>query len=62
VEHFDKYPLQSQNKLEAYKVWREMVTHKTENYRDTDYDVLHQLAEKLSSLNLKSRAFKVHKK
>jgi hypothetical protein len=62
VGHFDKYPLQSQKKLEAYKVWREMVMHKLENYRSVDYNKLHQLAEKLSSLNLKSRAFKVHKK
>ena len=62
VQHFDKYPLQSQKKLEAYKVWREMVIHKAENYRSTNYDILHQLAEKLSNLNLKSSAFNVHKR
>ncbi|MFH0912931.1 MAG: LAGLIDADG family homing endonuclease [Candidatus Omnitrophota bacterium] len=62
VDHFDKYPLQSKKKLEAYKVWREMVIHKLENYRDIDYDKLRALAEKLSSLNSQSRAFKVHTK
>ncbi len=60
VEHFDKYPLQSQKKHEAYLVWREMVMHKLENYRYIDYDKLRALAEKLSSLNSQSRAFKVH--
>ena len=62
IDHFDKYPLQSLKKLEAYKVWREMVMHKVENYRNIDYDKLRALAEKLSSLNSKSRAFKVHSK
>lgn len=62
VEHFDKYPLQSTKKLEAYNIWREMVLHKLENYRNIDYDKLRALAEKLSSLNIQSRAFKVHKK
>lgn len=61
VEHFDKYPLQSKKKFEAYKVWREMVLYKLENYRDVDYNKLHALALKLSSLNSQSRAFKVHK-
>jgi hypothetical protein len=62
VDHFDKYPLQSKKKLEAYRVWREMVMHKLENYRYIDYDKLRALAEKLSSLNSQSRAFKVHTK
>lgn len=62
VEHFDKYPLQSQKKHEAYLVWREMVMHKVENYRNIDYDILRNLAEKLSLLNSQSRAFKVHKR
>jgi len=62
IDHFDKYPLQSKKKLEAYKVWREMVMHKLENYRNIDYDKLRALAEKLSSLNSQSRAFKVHTK
>ena len=62
VEHFDKYPLQSSKKREAYNVWRQMVIHKLENYRDIDYDTLRGLAEKLSGFNLQSRAFKVHTK
>lgn len=62
VDHFDKYPLQSKKKLEAYKIWREMVMHKLENYRNINYDVLRGLAEKLSSFNAQSRAFKVHTK
>jgi len=60
VEHFDRYPLQSKKKLEAYLVWRQMVLYKFEHYRDVEYDSLRLLAEKLSSLNLQSRAFKVH--
>lgn len=62
VDHFDKHPLQSTKKLGAYKVWRDMVMHKLENYRDIDYDYLRALAEKLSTLNAQSRAFKVHTK
>ncbi|MDD5427889.1 MAG: LAGLIDADG family homing endonuclease [Candidatus Omnitrophica bacterium] len=62
ISHFDKYPLQSQKKSEAYKIWREMVIHKLENYRNADYDKLRMLAERLSRANLKSRAFKVHSK
>jgi hypothetical protein len=60
VEHFDRYPLQSKKKREAYNVWRQMVMHKLENYRDINYDELRTLAEKLSSLNSQSRVFKVH--
>ncbi len=60
IEHFDKYPLQSKKKFEAYHVWRKMVIHKQENFRNTDYNILHALAQKLSSLNLQSRAFKIH--
>ena len=62
IDHFDKYQLQSEKKFEAYKVWREMVKHKIENFRHTDYTLLHVLASKLSSLNLQSRAFKIHRK
>lgn len=62
LDHFDKFPLQSKKKLEAYKIWREMVLHRLENYRDSDYNMLKSLAEKLSNLNSKSRAFKVHKR
>mgnify|MGYP003394750003 CR=1 FL=1 len=62
VEHFDTYPLQSIKKQEAYLVWRQMVMYKLEHYRDIDYNILQDLAGKLSKLNSKSRAFKVHKK
>ncbi|MFH0827100.1 MAG: LAGLIDADG family homing endonuclease [Candidatus Omnitrophota bacterium] len=62
MEHFDKYPLQSEKKQEVYNVWREMVMHKLENYRKVDYDKLRSLAERLSHLNSQSRVFKVHKK
>ena len=62
IGHFDKYQLQSKKKLEAYKVWKKMAIHKLENYRDINYDTLRSLAEKLSNLNSKSRAFKVHSK
>jgi len=61
IDHFDKYPLQSKKKFEAYKVWREMVVHKIENFRNPDYNLLHTLAGRLSSLNLQSRVFKRHK-
>ncbi len=61
VEHFDKYPLQSNKKQEAYLIWRQMVMYKSEHYRDIDYNILRNLAERLSKLNSKSRAFKVHK-
>lgn len=62
VDHFDQYPLQSKKKLEAYNVWREMVMHKLENYGKVNYGKLRDLAQKLSSLNSQSRAFKVHTK
>lgn len=62
LEHFDKYPLQVKKRNEAYCVWRQMVMHKIENYRDIDYEKLRMLAEKLSGLNAQSQAFKVHKR
>jgi hypothetical protein len=62
ISHFDRYPLQSRKKLEAYKIWREMAIYKIENFRNTDYNKLRILAEKLSDVNSKSRAFKVHSK
>ena len=62
IDHFDQYPLQSKKKFEAYRVWREMVKHKIDNFRNPDYNLLHALAGKLSSLNLQSRAFKIHKR
>ncbi len=62
VEHFDKYPLQSQKKHEAYLAWRAMVMYKKDNYRNIEYNQLSELAGKLSMLNSQSRAFKIHKK
>ena len=56
IEHFDKYPLQSQKKNEAYLIWQQMVKYKTDNYRSIDYDILRDLTEKLSKLNSQSRA------
>lgn len=61
MEHFDKYPLQSK-KQNAYLIWRKMVIHKNENFRNTDYDFLRALAAELAKANQKSRAFKVHKR
>ena len=61
IKHFDKYPLPSK-KIECYKVWREIVVYKNNNWRNADFNILRPLAEKLSALNQKSRAFKVHKK
>jgi len=57
VDHFDKYPLQSKKKQEAYQVWRQMVRYKLDNYRNIDYNELRVLAERLSSLNTQSRSF-----
>ena len=62
INHFDKYPLQSKKKLEAYRIWREMAIHKADNYRAVDYDKMRVLAERLSATNSKTRAFKVHSK
>ena len=62
INHFDRYPPKSKKKNEAYNVWREMVMHKSDNYYKVDYNKLRALAEKLSSLNSKSRAFVIHSK
>jgi hypothetical protein len=59
IDHFDKYPLQSKKKLEAYSVWRQMVLYKLENYRGIDYTKLSTLAERLSEINSHSRAVKL---
>jgi len=62
VDHFDKYPIQSDKKRSAYNIWRDMVMHKLTHYRSSDYDILRKLAAELSSVNSQSRAFKVHTK
>jgi len=49
IEHFDKYPLQSRKK-EGYLLWRQMVLHKIENYRNIDYALLEKLAGQLAAL------------
>ena len=36
IEHFNEYPLQSK-KHNGYLIWRKMVLHKAENFRDVDY-------------------------
>ena len=60
IKHFDKYPLQSNKKHQAYEIWREMVQHKASHFRSVKYDVLRELADKLSKYNSKNRALKVH--
>ncbi len=62
IDHFDKYPLKSDKKREAYNVWRAMVIYKDEHYRDVDYNKMRPLADKLSTLNSKSRLFIRHRK
>jgi hypothetical protein len=59
IEHFDKFPLQSK-KREAYNVWRAMVIEKTRFAINCSSDQFKIFAEKLSSLNPKTRAFKKH--
>ncbi len=60
LDHFDKYPLQSNKKKAVYSAWRQMVLYKLENYRNIEYDKIRVLTEKLSELNSQSRAFKIH--
>jgi hypothetical protein len=55
VEHFDNYPLQNKKKSAVYVLWRQMVAHKLENYRDIEFDKLKNLAEKISSVNSRDR-------
>ncbi len=62
LDHFDKYPLQSNKKQVAYNTWRQMVLYKLENYRDIDYDKIRVLAEKLSELNQIRRRWTVAKR
>lgn len=60
VEHFDKFPLQS-NKFEVYKVWREMAIAKTEYIIGCNTEQFRVFSERMAALNSKSRAFKVHR-
>lgn len=50
VEHFDGYPLQSK-KQNVYVIWRKMVMHKIDNFRDIDRALLKDLAGKLTIFN-----------
>jgi len=61
IEHFDKFPLQSK-KQEVYQVWREMAIAKTKNFLNCSSEEFRVFSEKLSRMNHKSRAFKVHQK
>jgi hypothetical protein len=56
VEHFDRYPLQS-NKARSYRVWREMVFIK-HAFRKPDRDRLNQLAEELSALSTRNQPWR----
>lgn len=58
IDHFDRYPLQSIKKRTSYEVWRKMVVHKLENYRNVKYDILKQLADQLSQSSLQNRLLK----
>lgn len=53
VRHFDEYRLQSK-KYRSYLIWRKMVLHKIENFRDADYEMLRDLAGQLATLNQKN--------
>lgn len=58
IDHFDKYPLQSKKKRDIYSIWRKMVIHKLENYRNINYGLLSNLADRLSSINSQNRLVK----
>lgn len=60
IEHFDKYPLQSK-KQEVYAVWKELVQHKNRYFGTADRLQLGDFVMRISALNQKSRAFKVHR-
>lgn len=60
IEHFDRYPLQSK-KQDVYQVWREMAIEKTKYFLNSKSEQFLRFSEKLSELNQKSRAFKIHK-
>jgi len=60
IEHFDKYPLQGK-KEEVYQVWRDMAIAKTKYFLNCNSEEFKLFSEKMSNLNQKSRAFKVHR-
>jgi hypothetical protein len=57
IEHFEKFPLQSK-KIEVYRVWREMAIEKTEKFINCKSEEFKTFSEKMSVMNLKSRASK----
>ena len=56
VEHFDRYPLKS-TKNEQFKIWKEMVMIKRDNYKKKHLDKLEVLAQKLSILSPRNQAW-----
>ncbi|MFH0940774.1 MAG: LAGLIDADG family homing endonuclease [Candidatus Omnitrophota bacterium] len=61
LEHFDKYPLQSK-KREVYAVWKDLVDYKDKYYGGVDILQVNDFIKRISALNQKSRAFKIHSK
>gem|GEM_PF-486005 len=59
IEHFDKFPMQSK-KQDVYGIWREMAINKTQKYLNCNSGEFRIFSEKLSNMNLRSRAFKKH--
>ena len=60
IEHFDRFPLQG-SKKEVYNIWRDMAIEKTRYFLNCDSNQYKLFSEKMSFLNQKSRAFKVHR-
>jgi hypothetical protein len=60
IEHFERFPLQGEKK-EVYVIWRDMAIEKTKYFLNCDSEEYKLFSEKMSLLNQKSRAFKVHK-
>jgi hypothetical protein len=54
VEHFDRYPLQSEKKT-SYAIWREMVFAKAAHHGEPAPDELRRLATALSGCGSRSR-------
>ena len=47
INHFDKYPLQSQ-KVESYRIWRKIFFLKKSGFRKPDYIKINELIKQLS--------------
>jgi len=59
VQHFDKYPLAGKKRA-SYRVWKKMFLLK-KNFRKPDFEMLNELALKLSSVNSKNSALTLSK-